>query len=657
MVKIRQLEESKRLEEERKRLEAEEQRRQIEENNRIEHELKRQKEERERLEAEEQRRQLEENKRIEQELKRQEEERKRLEAEEQRRQLEENKQLELERKRREEENKRQDEDRKRQEDEWKKHEERLRILQEKIKKVYVDPGEATELVVLKEEYIEKDSSIYIYGDTEDLNDKISLGSGDFKKSVSKIKHDVNKNKKIKIGISRFNFFKLNKIAQYCSSLMNQRMDLRSVILNPLPLNRLYLNFFDYIKELNARVGSGRIEFFLKDEQLLNLLNLVSNQANQYNERELLRLLGVISEHAFIGPQTIVLDTYHRCNTNCIHCWIHTPGRNLSNELINLKMDMVLYKSIVDDAESLLSDEIIIQGDGEPLLDDRFMEMVQYARNKGLKVIFFTNAILLDEKKAERIIELEIDEIYCSLPAGTDKTYAAINTKQSKETFHKITGNLKKFILLRNKLKRNKPKLQMTHVIHELNHHELEEMAKLDVSIGADRARFYLARLDESIKFLKIKPEHIEVMQNSLKKVTPYLSEHNIELQDNIWFQLENYNFKTGRWSGDKFLKSGCPVGWFFCLILAKGELSMCCHLRVVDYLGKKSFKEAWNSGDYNKFRTQAKHIMKNKGITFRNGVKLYDEYCNNCDTHQVILRINELLKKYNLEQFYKGSVT
>ena len=92
------------------------------------------------------------------------------------------------------------------------------------------------------------------------------------------------------------------------------------------------------------------------------------------------------------------------------------------------------------------------------------------------------------------------------------------------------------------------------------------------------------------------------------------------------------------------------------MILARGELSMCCHLRVVDYLGGKSFREAWNSGSYNKFRSQAKHIMKNKDITFRNGVKLYDEYCNNCDTHQVVLRINGLLKKYNLEQFYEDTV-
>ena len=573
-----------------------------------------------------------------------------------REQEEEIKRQEEEKKRLDEERKRQDQEQKRQSEEQNKQEEGLRRMQEKIKKVYVNPGETTELAILKEDYIKKESSICIYGDNENLHDRISSVHGNFKKSVSMMETAVNKNKNIKIGISRFNFFKLNEIAQFCSSMINRRLDLRSVILNPLPINKLYLNFFDYIKELNARIGSNRIEFFLKDAKLLNLLYSVSSQANQYNEKELLRLLGVISEHAFIGPQTIVLDISHRCNTNCIHCWIHTPKRILPRELTNLKMDISLYKNIVDDAVDLLCDEIIIQGDGEPLLDNRFLEMVQYARNKGLKVIFFTNAILLDEKKADKIIELEIDEIYCSLPAGTDKTYAVINSKQSKETFHKIVHNLENLILLRNKLKRNKPSLQMTHVIHDLNHHELEEMARLDAHIGADKARFYLARLDENIKFLKVKPGHVEVIKESLKKIAPYLKKEHVELQDNIWFQLKNYNSKTGRWSGGKFLKSGCPVGWFFCMILARGELSMCCHLRVVDYLGGKSFREAWNSGSYNKFRSQAKHIMKNKDITFRNGVKLYDEYCNNCDTHQVVLRINGLLKKYNLEQFYEDTV-
>ena len=78
---------------------------------------------------------------------------------------------------------------------------------------------------------------------------------------------------------------------------------------------------------------------------------------------------------------------------------------------------------------------------------------------------------------------------------------------------------------------------------------------------------------------------------------------------------------------------------------------MCCHLRIVDYMNGKTFKEIWNSENYNKHRIQAKYLNKNKNITFKNGLKLYDDFCKHCDTHQVIFMINQLMVKYNLRRF------
>lgn len=558
-------------------------------------------------------------------------------------QEEENRRQEKERKKQEEENRRQEEERKKQEAKGREklEQEKKCREEEERRKQFRDDVDS----------IKTGTPMVIYGDNEELHDKISSESGSFVKNVSKIKTCRGKDVNIRIGISRFNFFKLNDIAQFCSSLVNQRIDLRSVSLNLFPVSRLYYNFIDHTRELRQRVSSVNIDFFMEDERLLEFLNRISSQADQYNEKDLLRLLGVISEHAFIGPQTIVIDTYHPCNTNCIHCWIHTPKRRLSADTLNLKMDFSLYKNIIDDAARLLCDEIIFQGDGEPLLDNRFIRMVRYARDKGLKTIFFTNGILLDEDRIQKIIDMEVSEIFCSLPSGTDKTYALINSARTGDTFHEIVGNLKKLISARKSSGKERPLLQMTHVIHNLNCHELEEMSKIDVYIGADRSRFYLARLDDNINFLKIKPHQIDKIKGSLKKISSCLKKNNIELQDNIYFQLKNYNSATGYWSENKFLKSGCPVGWFFSLVLAKGEVSMCCHLRVVDYLKKKRFYDAWTSENYNKFRVSAKYLTKNKDIVFPNGVKLYDEFCNHCDTHQVILRINELLREYNLHSF------
>ncbi|MDD5560767.1 MAG: radical SAM protein [Candidatus Omnitrophica bacterium] len=511
-------------------------------------------------------------------------------------------------------------------------------------------AENLELDSLKTHTVE-DNEVFVFGDSQIIHDRISGTTGDFEKVISKLKLPFQRRISIKIGISKYNFFRLNEIAQFYSNLINQRVDLRCVTLDIFPVKKLYTNFIEYVKELQLRIQTDNISFFLKDQDLPQLLHTVSSQADQYNEKDLIRLLGVIVEHPFIGPQTIVIDTFHKCNTNCIHCWIHTPVRKLSVPGVKAKMDFELFKGIVDNAVELLCDEIIFQGDGEPLLDDRFFEMAGYARDKGLKVLFFTNAILLDEEKAKKIVDLEINEIFCSLPAGTEETYARINSSRTKETFHKVVNNLKHLMHLREKSGKNKPLLQMTHVIHNLNYHELGEMAKIDALIGADKTRFYLARLDKNIKSLQLEAEHISFLRKSLKDVEQFLKKEDIELQNNIKFQLENYNPTTGDWSEELPFRLGCPVGWFFSLILAKGDVSICCHLRIIDSINGKCFKEIWNSGEYNKIRIQAKYIAENKEATLANGIKLYDEFCKHCDTHQVIFRINELMDKYSLSKF------
>lgn len=494
-----------------------------------------------------------------------------------------------------------------------------------------------------DEKVRDENDVYIYGDTEYLHDKICAKGGDFLTNIARLK-SYHGGANIKIGVSRFNYFRINEIAQFCSSFTREYLDLRSVTLAYFPAKRLYANFIEYIRDLNARLVSSGISLFLEDEQLFDLLYTASSQADKYNERDLLRLLGIISEHPFIGPQTIVLDTFHRCNTNCVHCWIHNPRRDYPHELEDLKMGTDIYRQVIDDAASLFCDEIIIQGDGEPLLDKRLPDMVRYARENGLKVLFFTNAICLNKEKAREIIDLGVSEVFCSLPAGTDKTYAQINPKQNRETFSRIIANLSDLVLMRRALGINRPVLQMTHVIHNLNCHELEEMAKIDAQINADKVRFYLARLDKNIDHLKLSTADIEKIKNSLPGVAEYLNKRNIALQDNIYFQSDNYNPETGFWSKNKFIKSGCPVGWFFSLILAKGEVSMCCHLRITGSLQKNSFREIWNSEQYNEFRIRAKNLANTD-------TELYDEFCNHCDTHQVILRIDEMLRKYKLERF------
>ncbi len=505
-----------------------------------------------------------------------------------------------------------------------------------------------------------DSKILLCGDYAQLHNRIA-SQADFRNTITLIEAQVkNKGVKVVIGISRYNFFRLNKIVEFATALLKKKLsDEERMILNnefkAFPVRDIVSNFFTYIEKLRRLCNRlGNMELKLIDDDLRFILEIAGNRAYHYphKEKRIARLLGVVCEEAFIGPQTIVLDPYHRCNVGCVHCFVHNPVINHAPGFLDRKITLDKFKEIMDDAAELKAEDIILQGDGEPLLHPDFLEMIRYVRKKKMKSLFFTNGCFLDEKIAREVIGLGISQIYCSLPAGSEKTYEEVCPNSKKgEWFNVIVENMKRLMDIKREKAKRQPILTMTHVIHKLNYDELIKMAELDVYIGTDSARFYLIRLDKNNRHLKLNDEQIASIQRDLPVIAGIFKKAGIEFVDNIKFQLSNYDNDTGSWSKDVFLKEGCHIGWCFCLIPAVGDISMCCHLRTVGYLDEKRFKEIWQSDYYRQRRYEAKFMSNYKDVEFLNGMKLYDEHCTHCDNHQNLLTMIQDLKEINLYKF------
>ncbi len=500
------------------------------------------------------------------------------------------------------------------------------------------------------------SQVYLWGDFAELHEKITGETGSFQRNTDRIRAASQTDREIRIvvGVSRYNFFRIPKIIKCCLDLLGMPWEIRLPSLRLFPVEDLTEHFREYMACMQDAIRSYPIEIESCDDQLEEIIDKVARHArcNSGKEKDLLRLLGVITEQVFIGPQTIVFDPFHRCNSRCQHCWVHTPAVTQPEEFLNRKFDFERFKAIIDDASDMMVDGIILQGDGEPLMYEKFMPMLRYARNKNLGVLFFTNGILLDKAKAEEIIDLGVNEIYCSFPAGTARTYHEVCVTQPAETFYAIKENLKRLMRIRRRKERRHPRLIVSHVIHTMNYHELVEMAKMDVEIAPDAVRFYLIRLDVMNRFLQLKPEEVHAMRKMIPEITRLLRKHNIELVDNFEFQLNHYDEQTGAWSKGFFLNHGCTIGWYFNLIPAQYDMSFCCHLRTVGYLDKKSFKEVWYSPEYWQWRRQAKYLKSHRDAQFLNGQVLYDEHCDHCDNHQTIIRTLEELKLYDLYRYF-----
>lgn len=511
-------------------------------------------------------------------------------------------------------------------------------------------------MTVKEDMPRPSCEFSIFADFKELHNRIIGGQDGFDESVSKIRllYGENKDVQISVGISRYNFGRLNKIVEFSLSLLGKQADLSTINLKLFPVKDLAQSFIAYVEEIRRNIAGTRVEIIPYDEKLMEILSAVSLAAenNPGKDKDLLRLLGVISEQVFVGPQAIVFDPFHRCNAKCQHCWVHTPQVKHPEEFLNRKFDLEIFKRIIDDAAEMMTDGIILQGDGEPLMYENFMPMLRYARGKGLGILFFTNGILLDADKAKEIIELGVNEIYCSFPAGSAEVYERIASIQPAETFYRIRDNLKNFMLLRRQSGNDKPRLIVSHVIHTMNYHQLVDMAKMDVEIAPDAVRFYLIRLDVMNRFLQLKPDQMRAIKEQVPLVSEILSKNNIEFVDNFEFQLGHYDEKTGAWSKEFFLEHGCTIGWYFNLIPAKYDMSFCCHLRTVGHLDQKPYQEVWNSVEYWRWRRQAKYLKENKSVRFLNGQVLYDEHCDHCDNHQTIIKTLEDLKKYDLYKYY-----
>ena len=87
------------------------------------------------------------------------------------------------------------------------------------------------------------------------------------------------------------------------------------------------------------------------------------------------------------------------------------------------MDMGLYKKIVDEAALHLPVKLVLFFRGESLLHPQFIQCLEYAKEKGLgPVQFASNALALDEKTADKMLDAGIDFISFSLDTLNPEVY-------------------------------------------------------------------------------------------------------------------------------------------------------------------------------------------------------------------------------------------
>lgn len=150
-------------------------------------------------------------------------------------------------------------------------------------------------------------------------------------------------------------------------------------------------------------------------------------------RELERMVGQLATNSrSLFPKTIQLETTTICPAHCIMC----PHKQMSPRP-NL-MDMRIIEKVIDECAG--KDVTIIPHQmGDPLADNRMMDILKKCKDAGLKILMSTSGILLDSVKAKQMVDMGVDVINISFDSLDKRTYEKIRGLSFDEVMKNVMG--------------------------------------------------------------------------------------------------------------------------------------------------------------------------------------------------------------------------
>ena len=400
-----------------------------------------------------------------------------------------------------------------------------------------------------------------------------------------------------------------------------------------------LNFVDFKTK-------PRFSIIINKSELKNLVKDFSQEDYDFISKNL-DVLGVINgRNAFTGPRTIEIDLSAKCNNNCIACWHYSPYANVVEDSYwrDTVLDFEIAKKLIDDLKEMGTEYIFICGSGEPMMNPKISEIIEYISQKGIEFGLNTNGTLLTRDFIKKIVKLEMNHLHISLWASNPETYVKTHPQMNENVFLKIKENLKFLSYLKKKLNKNKPEIDIVNVILKFNFKEMKQMIEFAKEVGASRVQFQVIDvIPGKTDFLMLSEEEINFVLNEIPKLKEFAEKKKIELFDieNFELRLKNLlrDYEKRFYDRNTTENTPCYIGWLYSRISAQGLCYTCSKWHGSHYYGNLfeiSFKDLWFSEKQNMFRQAT--LNKDKNFAYF-PLNECHKYC--CDVE----RNNYMLKK------------
>lgn len=505
-------------------------------------------------------------------------------------------------------------------------------------------------------------TVRIYDDGPRAHDaRAPGGRGDFDRAVAAVRAG----EEVLIPVDLSTFHRLPKLLRFVAALKGGDLpDLPDFHVAAAP--KLVEGLHEHRKALRVRLKGLSLAPGDIDPALLEVLEEFDRRSRPGTRPDLLRLLGVLSDAVFIGPHTFHMDITNECNTNCTFCGLHSPllieprkpmpGRRFTEGWKGARRRWEEFVNLVDDLDRIgCREDILFNGEGEPLMHPRAHEMIRLICAKDMKLTLFTNGLAIKDRAIDLLVGCDTHMLYWSLHAADKETFHRMQPARKPEDFPKMVRNMRKLVRAK-RAKNNKPHIVAAMVINVDNFRSCEKFMELCLHVGVDSVRYQIMHSCTSTESLLLNRDQFTVAHAGVEKAKMLAQRRGIQVVGNIDFQMEScertydkaVDVLSCHWSHDRYRQSGCLVGWFFSRSFSDGLVSFCCHDKIVGSLKRGSFFDLWHSEAYRRARKAGKAFDPRYNIDLSEagcGGLLLDEDCSWCGNYEFINRGLEDLER------------
>lgn len=272
-----------------------------------------------------------------------------------------------------------------------------------------------------------------------------------------------------------------------------------------------------------------------------------------------------------APVNVTWEITLKCNLHCAHC-LSDAGKPLEDELTAAEC-----RRLVDQLTALKVFQVNIGG-GEPFIREDFLDLLNYAHEKGLVTCVSTNGMFIDDGLAKRLSQLKMLYLQVSLDGATPEVNDRI---RGKGTYEKIVNSIAC-------LTRQGAAVSINAVLTSTNYPQLDDLRDMAKEYGAELrvSRFRPSGRGKESK-ATFGPD-----KDQLEAFAEWLERHDLVRTGDSFFCLTS---ESRRRKGLDM----CGAAKMTCCISPTGDVYPCAFLQerpfLVGNIRDMAFKDMWNN--------------------------------------------------------------